>query len=141
MRLHLVTAAMATSITLSAVLLGCSTTVTTSIAPPAGCETDSSLVCRHGSTGFRCTAGTNPEDVDSNLSCSIGVADGPDDDYCCFTFRTGTSCTPDDNVSLGCVAGTFGYSCAAGDDPTSLDPTLNCSAPTPNGPDDDFCCE
>jgi hypothetical protein len=141
MRLHLAPAVMAGSITLSAFLFGCNTTVTTSIAPPAGCAEDNSLDCRKGSTGFSCTAGTNPEDVDSSLSCSIGVANGANDDYCCFTFRTGTTCSPDDNVTLGCAPGSYGYSCAAGDDPTSLDSTLNCSTPTANGPDDDFCCQ
>lgn len=140
MRLHLVTAAMATSITLSAVLLGCSTTVSTSISPPAGCESDSSIACREG-TGFRCTAGTNPEEVDSSLSCSIPRADGPDDDFCCFTFRgSASTCVPDDTITQFCQIDSFGYACAPGDDPTTLDGRLNCSAPQPNGGEDDFCC-
>ena len=133
MRLHLVTAAMAASITLTAFLVGCSTTVTTSVAPPAGCTTDSSLVCRQG-TGFRCTAGTNPEQVDPSLSCSIPAADpnGTDDDFCCFTFHGSPStCVPDDTITQFCQIDSFGYACAAGDDPTSLDPSLNCSAPQP----------
>jgi hypothetical protein len=142
MRLHLAPAVMAGSITLSAFLFGCNTTVTTSIAPPAGCSQDNNLGCRQGSEGFTCTAGTNPEDIDSNLSCSIPVADGANDDFCCFDFHgSASTCTPDDTITQFCQPGSFGYVCAPGDEPTTLDPSLNCSAAQPNGNEDDFCCE
>lgn len=122
--------------------LGCSTTVTTtgSISPPAGCSPDNSLNCTAGD-GWTCSAGDNPEAEESGLSCSVPQADGPNDDFCCFQWTHGTStCTPDDGVTNGCQFPSFGYSCAAGDDPTSLDSSLNCSQPTPDGPNDDFCC-
>jgi hypothetical protein len=140
MRLHLVTAAVAGSITLSAFLLGCSTTVTATISPPAGCAVDNSLGCVHNATGFTCTPGDNPELEDSSLSCSIPVTDSSgNDDFCCFQW-TGTTCTPDDTITQFCDASSFGYACAPGDTPQSLDPSLNCSAPHPNGNEDDFCC-
>ncbi len=55
----------------------------------------------------------------------------------------GTTCDEDDSVTDACSDDTYGYVCAIGDDPTSMDPTLNCSVPVgdPDGVDDDFCCE
>jgi hypothetical protein len=114
----------------------------TPFAAPAGtvsCGADSNVVCAEG-TGWSCTAGTAPTDLVSNLSCSVPTADGPYYDYCCFEWRYGSTCTPDDALTSVCRPGTFGYRCQAGDDPNSRDPALNCSAPVPDGPDDDFCC-
>ena len=137
MRLHLATAAMAASITLSAFLVGCSTTVT--VAPPSGCST-ANLVCTQGARGFTCTAGVNPEDEDSSLSCSLPVADGANDDFCCFTFHGSQStCEPDNTIACPDPS-SFGYACAPGDDPTTLDPSLNCSSPAQLSNEDDFCC-
>jgi hypothetical protein len=145
MRLHLVTAVVAGSITLSAFLLGCDATVTTTttISPPAGCSTDSSLICRRGSTGFTCSTGVNPEELDSSLSCSIPVRDSAGDHFCCFVWRGGSTCTPDDNVTSFCSdPSSFGYSCAPNDNPETTDPTLVCSTPSvdPVTGGDDFCC-
>jgi hypothetical protein len=142
MRLHLVTAAVAGSITLSAFLLGCSTTVTAGIAPPAGCSVDTSLACIHSATGFSCSPGSNPEDEDPSLSCSIPVTDSAgNDDFCCFVWRGGTTCRADDTVTSFCAdPSSFGYTCAAGDNPEMFDSSLSCSTPTPDGANDDFCC-
>jgi hypothetical protein len=147
MRFHLV-AATAAAMVVAVLSVGCTTTVSAgaSIAPPANCSVDNSLNCKHGSTGFTCIAGANPEDEDSSLSCSIPVADGANDDFCCFTgsFST-TTCTPDDTVSQFCPdPGSFGYVCAVGDDPTSLNSSLICSQPAPDpqfANADDFCCQ
>jgi hypothetical protein len=147
MRLHLVTAVVAGSITLSAFLLGCNATVTTTsdLPPPSGCSVDSSLRCSHGSTGFSCAPNSNPEDEDPSLSCSIPVIDSVtgDDDFCCFVWRGGSTCTPDDNVTAFCSdPSSFGYSCAPNDNPMSTDSSLVCSTPTvdPTTGGDDFCC-
>jgi hypothetical protein len=124
----------------SALPLGCSTTVT--VTTPAGCTTNNSLACVNGAQGFTCAAGDNPEAEDSSLSCSVPQADGPNDDFCCFQWTFGTStCRPDDTITSVCSFPSFGYVCAAGDNPVTLDSSLNCSAPTPDGPNDDFCCE
>ncbi len=125
---------------------GCSANVTTApanntpVEVPAGCQNDSSLSCAAG-TGWTCAAGDNPENEQSNLSCSIPTADGPNDDFCCFEWTYGSSCTPDDALTSVCQPGSYGYRCQAGDNPASLDSSLNCSSPTPDGSDDDFCCQ
>jgi hypothetical protein len=114
------------------------------ITPPAGCNADSTLSCSGGSTGFACDIGSNPESEDSSLSCSDPNTDSnSEDDYCCFTGFTGssTTCTPDDDVSLACADGTFGFSCVTGDDPTTYDATLVCSDSSDTGSgESDFCC-
>jgi hypothetical protein len=109
--------------------------------PPAGCNVDSSISCSEGA-GWSCAAGDNPEAEQSGLSCSDPTPDGPNDDFCCFDWTYGdSSCTPDDGLTSVCQPGSYGYQCAAGDDPTTLDSSLNCSSPTPDGASDDFCCE
>jgi hypothetical protein len=126
-------------VVLSVSVLGCSTTVD---VVPAGCARDDSLNCSQGGVGWSCSAGSNPENEESNLSCSVPQPDGPNDDFCCISWHfTSSTCAPDDSVTSGCVFPSYGYSCAAGDDPHSLDPSLNCSVPTPDGPNDLFCCQ
>ena len=114
------------------------------LTPPTGCNADSTLSCAGGSTGFACDVGDNPETEDSTLSCSDPNTDADnEDDYCCFTGFTGssTTCSPDDDVSLACEDGTFGFSCATGDDPTTFDATLVCSDSSDTGTgESDFCC-
>ncbi|HZU85084.1 MAG TPA: hypothetical protein VE987_19265 [Polyangiaceae bacterium] len=128
---------------LAAFALGCTTSASAgaSIAPPSGCFTNGALVCPGGGDGWTCAAGDNPENLESGLSCSVPQPDGPNDDFCCFAWTFGTStCTPSDTITSVCQYPSYGYTCAAGDNPTSLDPSLNCSSPTPDGPNDDFCC-
>ncbi|HEX8790567.1 MAG TPA: hypothetical protein VF765_06415 [Polyangiaceae bacterium] len=128
------------------VIVGC--TASASVGPanrtpdeaPAGCGKDSSISCSEG-TGWSCGAGDNPENQQSNLSCSIPTPDGPNDDFCCFEWTYGSTCTPDDALTSVCQPGSYGYRCQAGDNPASLDSSLNCSSPTPDGSDDDFCCQ
>jgi len=109
--------------------------------PPNGCSVDSTVVCAQGD-GWSCAAGDNPEAEQSGLSCSDPTPDGSNDDFCCFEWSYGdSSCTPDDDLTAVCQPGSYGYQCAAGDDPTSLDSSLDCSSPTPDGANDDFCCQ
>jgi hypothetical protein len=132
----------AASVALVAGLLGCTASIGASgtLGPPGSCTTNASLQCISGAYGWSCPAGYNPEDQVAGLSCSIPVADGPNDDFCCFQWTYGTTCTPDDTITAVCTPGTYGFVCQAGDDPHSLDPTLTCSVPTPVGPHDEFCC-
>ncbi len=135
-------------VALSTWCFGCTTTVSAGagISPPAGCSTDNSLACVGGGDGWRCSAGDNPENEVSGLSCSVpqADADGVSDDFCCISWRYATTtCTPDDQLTAVCQYPSFGYTCAIGDNPTSIDSALNCSQPVadPNGTSDDFCCE
>jgi hypothetical protein len=137
------TAATTALIILCALGSGCtaSASARASITPPAGCSPDDSLVCPAGGDGWTCAAGDNPELEEPGLSCSVPRADGPNDDFCCFAWTFGTTtCTPDDEITSVCAFPSYGYRCAAGDDPTSLDSSLSCSPPTPDGSSDDFCC-
>jgi hypothetical protein len=136
--------------------LGCSATASGSassgsggeviITPPTGCQQDSSVDCSGGGDGFSCDTGDNPEAEDSSLSCSTPTSSAGEDDYCCFTAPSGfdtTTCVPDDDLTAVCPdPDSYGYQCASGDDPSSLDPTLNCSTNTPDadGVHDDYCC-
>ena len=113
----------------------------------SGCNADSTVDCSGGGWGYSCDPGTNPEDVDSTLSCSTPTADpSGGDDYCCFSWNqaSGSSCNPDDSLTAACPdPDSYGYVCAAaGDDPTSLDSSLNCSTGVPDadGTSTDFCC-
>jgi hypothetical protein len=121
---------------------GCSVNagVSASVTAPPNCTAAPALSCIRGANGWTCPAGDNPEAEVSGLSCSIPTPDGPNDDFCCFDWTFGSSCTPDDTITSVCQPGSFGYTCVAMETPNSLDPTLNCSTPTPDGPNDDFCC-
>ena len=86
---------------------------------PSGCASESSVACSLG-TGWSCQAGDNAEAEVSGLSCSDPMPSGPNDNFCCFEWTYGSTCTPDDNLR---------------------DSSLNCSNPTPDGSDNDFCCQ
>jgi hypothetical protein len=123
---------------------GCTASVSASAGPDiANCNADSTISCTGGAYGYSCAAGSNPEDEDTTLSCSVPTADGSNDDFCCYEGFTGstTTCAPDDELTSQCPdPDSYGYQCAAGDDPTSYDASLNCSSSVPDGSQDDFCC-
>jgi hypothetical protein len=137
--------AAATAASVAALVVGCTASASVGgsggLAPPSGCSSDSSVQCSEG-VGWSCSAGDNPEAETSGLSCSDPTPDGPNDDFCCFDWTYGTSsCTPDDSLTSDCQPGSYGYQCSQGDNPTTLDGSLNCSSPTPDGSNDDFCCD
>lgn len=139
MRLRSGYVALAASLATLVLVGGCSTSA--GLSPPPGCSADSSVSCAQGD-GWSCDAGDNPEAEQSGLSCSDPTPDGPNDDFCCFDWSYGTSsCTPDDDLTGSCQAGSYGYQCNAGDDPSTLDSSLSCSSPTADGSQDDFCCQ
>lgn len=138
--------ALRTTPTPAACLLAAACTGTVSIEPPpprergaAVCQADSTIRCASG-VGWSCAVGSAPSDYVSNLSCSAPAFDGDHYDFCCFEWTFGSTCTPDDALTTACEPGSFGFRCRAGDDPNSLDASLVCSVPTPDGPDDVFCC-
>jgi hypothetical protein len=109
-----------------------------------GCTANGTLLCTGNAFGYTCAAGDNPEVENPNLSCSTPQPDGANDDFCCFdwTYGFGT-CTPDDELTAVCpAADSYGYQCASGDNPATLDSNLVCSTPEadPDGVHDDFCC-
>jgi hypothetical protein len=112
-----------------------------------GCITDNTLECSGGAYGYSCpSCGDNPELEDPSLSCSTPQANAGEDDYCCFTNPNGfgpSSCVPDDTLTSVCpAADSYGYQCDIGDEPSTLDPSLHCSDPTPDadGVHSDYCC-
>lgn len=131
---------------LACVAYGCSTTVTATITPPNGCNTNAALNCVVGD-GWTCTQGDNPEAEESGLSCSVPQTDqtnANEDDFCCIAWTSSsTTCTPDDDLTAQCQYPALGYQCLSGDNPVTLDSSLNCSVNTPDadGVHDDFCCE
>jgi hypothetical protein len=125
---------------------GGSTGGSSSGSPPGDCVDDAAIACSGGASGYACSVGENPEDLDPELSCSTPTADADgEDDFCCFTGFVSNpgSCVADDDLTSTCPnPDSYGYQCVSGDDPTTLDPSLNCSTatPDPDGVHDDFCC-
>jgi hypothetical protein len=110
---------------------------------PAGCTLDNSLGCTTGADGYACAIGDNPETEDPTLSCSTPALAAGEDDYCCYAGFTGSqsTCYADDSLTSACPDPTsYGYVCAANDNPMTYDSSLTCSTPTPDGANDDFCC-
>jgi hypothetical protein len=121
----------------------------TPVADPSGgsdyccadCAADSALPCTSGATGYECVNGDVPTSWYAILGCASptslgnGVAG-----YCCLNGSTST-CYED--TALTCTtAGSYGYKCASGYDPASLDSSLTCSAGVTDSTGNvDFCCE
>jgi hypothetical protein len=90
------------------------------------CAPDSTVDGCTSGTGYSCTGTDRPEDSDSSLFCSDGVAGNAGATlYCCVTLSIST-CAPDYTVQ-GCVPGSIGFSCTSTDAPQDGDPSLNCS--------------
>jgi hypothetical protein len=149
MKLPRTIAACITFVAIGIALAACQAQASVGVEPDiGGCSQDPTVDCSGGGWGYSCAQGNNPEDEDSSLSCSVPAPDSDgNDDYCCFTWSPqggGSSCTPDDALTSACPdPDSYGYQCAEpNDDPTSLDPTLNCSQgePDADGTDADFCC-
>jgi hypothetical protein len=92
------------------------------------CAADSTVAgCVGGALGYSCTGTDTPDQTNSALYCSNGVAGNAGSTlFCCVTFATTTSCAADGNVQ-GCAAGSIGFSCSGGDTPEIGDPSLTCS--------------
>jgi hypothetical protein len=109
----------------------------------SSCAADASVAgCQLGSFGYSCTGTTRPEDVQSTLVCSDGVANGSSTDYCCIAGFTSTTCTPDVSIQ-GCVGASFGFRCTGTASPSATDASLTCSTGTPDAAANtlDYCCQ
>jgi hypothetical protein len=123
----------------------CSVASSTGGCVPTGpCNFDPTIACSGDAEGYSCVAGYNPEADD--LSCSTPTVRGDQNLYCCFeptsAWPRGT-CLPDDTLTSVCPApDSYAYVCNIGNDPSSFDPDLSCSAAVPDadGVHDDFCC-
>jgi hypothetical protein len=99
------------------------------------CNTDSSVSCPSGDTGYSCSGSDTPSQDFSNIACGAGVAGGAGTAYCC---TTGATCSADSTVQ--CPGGGSGYSCTGSDTPDQDDSSLSCSTGTPNDGVTSYCC-
>jgi len=135
----------AVTLVCAALAFGCSSQATTTITPPNGCNTNATLICDLGD-GWTCTLGTNPQALEPGLSCSVpetNATNSADVDYCCIAWTsTSTTCVPDDTFAQ-CSYPLLGYQCDMNENPTTLDPSLDCvtSSTDPDGIHEDFCCK
>jgi hypothetical protein len=97
----------------------------------SSCAMDSTVTgCSGSSTGYSCTGSDTPEDSDSTLECSIGIAGNAGSTlFCCLAPATTTnSCAPDETVT-GCAGGSYGFSCTVStDNPMDAYSNLTCSS-------------
>jgi hypothetical protein len=115
---------------------------TSGLPTSSSCSADAAVVgCQFGSYGFSCTGTTRPDDLESTLVCSDGIANGSSVDYCCITGFTSTTCTPDSTIQ-GCVGTSYGFRCTGTASPSAGDASLTCSAGTPEATPNtfDYCC-
>ncbi|MBI5537490.1 MAG: hypothetical protein HY898_32505 [Deltaproteobacteria bacterium] len=111
----------------------CCTTPTTTT-----CAVNSTVGCTSGAAGYSCTGSDTPQQSDTSLTCSAGVAGTAGaTNYCC---TGGTPCMTDSAVDCTGVvsAGVSGYSCTSGA-PESANPALSC-VQSPSGKTTQFCC-
>jgi hypothetical protein len=105
------------------------------------CAPDSTVTnCTQGA-GYSCTGSDTPDQSDSSLLCSDGVAgNAGSTTYCCLTSSSDTTCGADNTVS--CPNGSFGFSCSnASEPPTQAYPSLNCGSGTAgNAGSETYCC-
>jgi hypothetical protein len=105
-----------------------------------GCMVDTTLACPVGAMGESCVGGATPDT--SAEACSIPAPEGGGvEGYCCIRFTSTASTCALDEAVIGCQFPSYGFSCAAGDNPGTLAPSLNCSTPTAVGGMDLFCCQ
>ncbi len=102
------------------------------------CMMDTSVTgCQGGATGYSCTGTDTPDQSDTSLACSTPTANGSSMDYCCIT-NTSTTCNQDSTVM--CQAGSYGFTCTGSDSPAASDTSLTCSTGTANGSNTTYCC-
>jgi hypothetical protein len=120
--------------------LACSSSSNDAPGGGSSCAVDGTVACTDG-TGYSCVSSDAPDDDDSSLICSHGVAGNAGSTlYCCLPAASNTSCGSDSTVS--CPGGGFGFSCAnASEPPNAAYPSLNCSQGTPgNAGSETYCC-
>jgi hypothetical protein len=131
-----------------ALLAGCTASASASTNPPdngtSSCSADQTVTgCSGSSTGYSCTGSDTPEDSDSTLECSVGIAGNAGSTlFCCLGApSTANSCAPDETVS-GCAGGSYGFSCTVStDNPMDAYSDLTCSTGVAgNAGSTLFCC-
>jgi hypothetical protein len=127
-------------------IFACSATVNADVSGEptvTGCTQDETVQgCTSGSFGYSCDNGDTPDQSDSSLQCSYGVADpNGNTDYCCVSFASSATCAQDPTVT-GCSGASFGFSCTGSDTPSDDDSSLTCSSGVAgNAGSLLYCCE
>jgi hypothetical protein len=119
---------------------GCTVTAAPSDAPGPRCAPDSTVHGCAESAGYSCGNGEVPNQSDSSLVCSNGVAASDGFElFCCVAFQS-SSCAPDSTVH-GCPGTSIGFSCTGSDTPADADSSLSCGPGTPgNAGSLLYCC-
>jgi hypothetical protein len=114
------------------------------------CAYDPVAQCDPGTYGYRCRGADRPEALNPVVYCNQGVIDDDLIDYCCSGSKPTADCIQSDSV--GCSPRLMGWTCPAGNIPTSQDLGANksradlyyqlCPVPTPaaNPSYNTFCC-
>jgi hypothetical protein len=125
----------------AALSAGCTVTTNADDAPANHCGADSSITCPSPSLGYACTGTARPTDTDASLSCSSGVEDGGEVDYCCSAPSVAENTCATDPSITSCGSTATPYTCSGNVTPATLDPSQNCGAgvPGPNGTLS-YCC-
>jgi hypothetical protein len=119
-------------------LTGCTVTATTGSS--STCAADDSVIGCGGAQGYSCTGADSPDESNSALNCSSGTLSSDATLYCCIDDSQVTGgCTIDSSI-VGCVNGSFGFSCTTGDRPETGDSSLVCSSGTATASGTDYCC-
>lgn len=114
------------------------------------CAYNPVAICDSGSYGYQCRGADRPEALNAVVYCNQGVRQADLINYCC----SGEARTPDciQSDSVGCSPRLMGWTCPAGNIPTSQDLGANksradlyyqlCPVPTPaaNPSYNTFCC-
>jgi hypothetical protein len=110
------------------------------VSTTSGC-TAAAIACTGGATGYACPpGGVDPAMGQTTLSCTSGIIEGYNVDFCCFPWTAGTDqCTPEEGAD--CDDNSYGYQCTPGTAPSDVDTQLKCGEPFPdsNG-SNDYCC-
>ncbi len=119
-------------------------------AQVTSCAYDPVAICDPGTYGYQCRGADRPEALNAAIYCNQGVRHSDLIKYCCSGAKPTADCIQSDSV--GCSPRLMGWTCPAGNVPTSQDLGANksradlyyqlCPVPTPaaNPSYNNFCC-
>jgi len=94
--------------------------------------------CVGAATGFMCLGDDSPGVNDATIACDVGVAgEAGSTVHCCVPFlQSGAGCQ--ERQDVGCIAGSFGFSCQGAQRPETFNAVLSCES-APSGAST-YCC-
>jgi hypothetical protein len=107
----------------------------------SSCEADTALVCPGASVGFVCAGAGSPGENAAPVACSVGGAgEAGSTTRCCIPFHQAMDgCV--ENQQVGCLFGSFGFSCQPLHFPTEWNAAMACvQAPGNSASTPAFCC-